>query len=60
MLILDQPWLIQISPANIDPSMYIENRNLHTICISLVATGEVDTIIKGIKYQVLVGFNNSA
>ena len=39
----------KISPNDIDPSMYIKNRNLHTIFISPVGEDEVETIIIGLK-----------
>ena len=38
----------KISPNGIKPSMYIKDRNLHTIFISPVGEDEVETIIKGL------------
>ena len=39
----------KISPNGIDPSIYIKDRNLHTIFISPVGEDEVETIIIGLK-----------
>ena len=49
----------KISPNGIDQSMYIKDRNLHTIFISPIGEDEVETMIKGKNIKSWLGLNNS-